>query len=103
MKGGAPGPRRLALPDQVAQRRLGVHVAPLGAKDCTPEIDTSEIIVDFQWHFPMDFEWHFQTEFHIPVVFSKGLSHVQWSFTGNVPWMFNGIFQRNFTSVISGV
>ena len=26
----------------------------LGAKDCTPEIDTSEIIGDFQWHLPMD-------------------------------------------------
>ena len=24
----------------------------LRAKDCTPEINTSEIIVDFQWHFP---------------------------------------------------
>ena len=36
----------------------------LGAKDCRPEIDTSEIIVDLQWHFPMDFQWHFPTEFH---------------------------------------
>ena len=37
---------------------------PLGAKDCPPEIDGSEIIVDFQWHFPMDFQWHFPMEFH---------------------------------------
>ena len=29
----------------------------VGAKDCTPEIDTSEIIVDFQRHFPMDGQW----------------------------------------------
>ena len=29
----------------------------LGAKDCAPEIDTSEIVVDFQWHVPMDFQW----------------------------------------------
>ena len=49
----------------------------LGAKDCTQEIDTSEIIVTIQWHFPMDFRWHFPTEFHIPVVFSKGLSLVR--------------------------
>ena len=26
----------------------------LGATNSTPEINTSEIIVDFQWHFPMD-------------------------------------------------
>ena len=32
-----------------------------GAKYCTPEIDTSEINVDFQWHFPMDVQWHFPT------------------------------------------
>ena len=29
----------------------------LWAKDCTPEINTSEIIVDFQLHFPMDFHF----------------------------------------------
>ena len=28
---------------------------------CTPEIKTSEIIVDFQWHFPMDVQWCFPT------------------------------------------
>ena len=26
-----------------------------GAKDCTPEINTSEILVDVQWHFQMGF------------------------------------------------
>ena len=25
----------------------------LRAKDCTPEIDTSEVVVDFEWHCPM--------------------------------------------------
>ena len=46
----------------------------VGAKiDCTPEIGTSEIIVDFQWHFP--------TEFHSSVVFSKGWSLSQWMLT----------------------
>ena len=32
-----------------------------GANKNTPEINTSEIIVDFQWHFPMDFQRHFPT------------------------------------------
>ena len=27
----------------------------LGAKDSTPEINTSEIAVDCQWHFPIEF------------------------------------------------
>ena len=31
------------------------NVTRLGAKDCTPEINTSEIIMDCQWHFPMKF------------------------------------------------
>ena len=30
--------------------------AAVGAKYCTPEIDTSEIIVDSQWHFPTDLQ-----------------------------------------------
>ena len=51
----------------------------IGAKDCTPEINTSEIILDFQWHFPMDCQWHFPTEFHWSAVFSEAL--VQWIFT----------------------
>ena len=31
----------------------------------------------------MDFQWHLPTEFHFPVVFSKGLSLVQWICTGH--------------------
>ena len=42
----------------------------IGAKDCTPEINTSEIIVEFQRHFPMDFQLHFPTEFHFSVLAS---------------------------------
>ena len=38
---------------------------PVGAKDCTPEINTSEIIVDCQWHFPMDFSVNFQHNFTV--------------------------------------
>ena len=49
-----------------------------GTKDCTPEIDTSEIIVDFQQHFPMDFQWYFPTHVHVSVVFSKELKLFQW-------------------------
>ena len=30
-------------------------ITTLGAKYCTPEINTSEIIVDVQWHVPMEF------------------------------------------------
>ena len=48
--------------------------ARLGEKDCTPEINTSEIIVDFQWHFPMDCQWHFPTDVHLSVVCSNGIS-----------------------------
>ena len=39
---------------------------------CTPEINTSEIIVDFQWHLPM--------ESICSVVLPEGLSLVQWIF-----------------------
>ena len=31
--------------------------AHLGAKDCTPESNTSEIVVDFKWHFPTLLSW----------------------------------------------
>ena len=75
----------------------------LGAKDCTPEINTSEIIVDFQWHFPMDFQWCFPTEFRLSMAFPEGLSLAQWIFTGIVLCIFSGVSQWNFTSVISGV
>ena len=72
---------------------IPVKRVTLGAKDCTPEIDTSEIIVDFQWHFPMICQWHFPTEFRCSVVFSKGLSLSQWILTGIVQWIFTGIVQ----------
>ena len=74
-----------------------------GQRNCTPEIDTSEIIKDFEWHFPVDFQWHVPMELHLSVVFSEGLSLVQWIVTGIVPWNFSGVFQWNFTFVISGV
>ena len=32
---------------------------PTGAKDCTPAIDTSEIIFDCLWHSPVFVQWHF--------------------------------------------
>ena len=43
------------------------------AKDCTPEIDTSEIIVDCQWHFPMDCQWCVPTNLHFSAVVSQGI------------------------------
>ena len=63
-------------------RPSGDRLARLGANDCTPEINTSEIIVNCQRHFPtashcsvicmfqrivtfpMDFQWHFLIAFH---------------------------------------
>ena len=64
----------------------------VGPEDCTPEINTSEI-VNFQRHFPMDVQWHFPTIFHFSVVFPKGLSLLQWVFIGIVQWISRGIFQ----------
>ena len=75
----------------------------LGAKDCTPEISTSEIIVDLKWHFPMDVQWHFPTNCHSSVVCSKGMSLFQWIFTGIDKWISSGISQWSFTLVLSGV
>ena len=51
-----------ARPPRRGDRGRGDDAAPkatcleglLGAKDRTPEIDTSEIVVDDQWRFPMD-------------------------------------------------
>ena len=74
----------------------GPRSAKLGAKDCTPEIDTSEIIVDFQWHFPMDCQWHFPPEFHLSVVLSNGLSLVHWICSAIVQWIVSGVFQCVF-------
>ena len=31
----------------------------LGAKDCTPEIDTSEIVVNCQWDCPMEYNYYY--------------------------------------------
>ena len=39
--------------------------ACLGAKDRTPEIDTSEIILDLHRNCSSDFQWYFPTEFHL--------------------------------------
>ena len=60
-----------------------VETPTSGAKYCTPEINTSESIVDFQWYFPMDFQRCFPAQSHFPAVFSEGLSLVQWIFTGS--------------------
>ena len=41
--------------EQILDSELLLCELGVGAKDRTPEIDTSEIIVDVQWHVPMDF------------------------------------------------
>ena len=52
----------------------------------TPEIKTSE-----------------SSDVHFSVVFSKGLSLVQWICTGIVRWFFSGVFRLIVMFVISGV
>ena len=83
-------PLRLGPAAAAAARR-----GSLGTKDCTPEIDTSELIVDFQLHFPMDVQWRCPTDVHLSVVFSEGLPLSQWMFTGNV--------QRTSTLTSNGI
>ena len=63
-------------------------------KDRTPELNTSETIEDFQWHFP--------TTFHVSVVCVKGLSLPQSTFHWNAPTDFQCHFQHNFTFETSG-
>ena len=70
-------------------------------KDCAPEINTSEIIVDCV--ACSNGCSMVPTEFHLSVVCSKGLSLSQWIFTGIVQWSFGGVFQWNSTVVSSGV
>ena len=62
-----------------------------GTKYCTPEIDTSEIIVDVSG-----------ISQHISP-FNCILSFSQWICDGNFQWTFSDIFRWNFTFVISGV
>ena len=61
------------------------------ANYCTPEIDTSEIIVDVQWRFPMDPQWHFPTYFHSSVFFFKRIVTCPADFY----WKFPLDFQRH--------
>ena len=74
--------------------------AQLGAKDCTPEFDTLEIIMDFQWHFPMDVQWHFPTDvqWHFPkdCHLSSGFvlelsTGFQWPFPIELPCLISGV------------
>lgn len=39
------------------------EASTLGAKCCTPESNTSEIILDSQLYVPMDFQWHFRRNY----------------------------------------
>ena len=71
--------------------RLGV-----GDNYCTPDKSTPQ---KSSWMF----SGIFQTQIHVEVVCSKGLSLVQWIFTGIVQWVFSGILRWMFTFMISGV
>ena len=61
-----------------------IHICPFllglwpGTTDCKTEIDTSEIVEDFQRHVPMDRQWHVPTDLKFSVAFSEGLSLSQW-------------------------
>ena len=68
----------------------GCHFSVVFSKRLHTRNRHLRIIMDFQWHFPM--------VLHCSVVFSKGLSP-QWTFTGDVRWIFSGIFQWNVTYV----
>ena len=56
---GRPGPGGEHARDP--RREVAGH---LGGKRSQTRNQTSEIIADFQWHFPMDAQWHFPMEFH---------------------------------------
>ena len=70
-----------------------VSCACQGAKDCTPEINTSEIVVDFQWYFPMDVQWHFPTKLIFQWYFPKDC-HVSSGFVLNLSNGFSVAFSN---------
>ena len=47
----------------------------------------------------MDYQWHVQMKLYVSVTCSKGLSPVQWMFTGIVQWISSGISEW----IISGI
>ena len=57
---------------------MPIRPVRLGANYRTPEIDTSEVMVDVQWHFLTDYQLHFPMDCHVPSGFvldiSDGLS-----------------------------
>ena len=68
-----------------------------GAKDRTPEINTSEIIVDCQWYFPTDCQLHFPIEFHLSLVsgISQGIVTCPVDVYRNCPMDFQWHFPTN--------
>ena len=46
----------------------------IGARDCTPEINTSDIIVDVHWHFQQMFRGLFQQNFIVQWYFQRIVS-----------------------------
>ena len=71
----------------------------IGAKHCTPEINTSEIIVDFQWHFPMDLSNLFSLVSGIFQTIVTSPVDLYWSF----PTDFSGIFSDSHHGLFSGI
>ena len=69
---------------------------PLGAKYFTPEIYTSEIIVDFPWRFPMIIQWHFPQIVTCQWYFPKGCHLSSVFCCWNVPMDFQWHFPMEF-------
>ena len=89
-----------AFLQSIAHATSSWSVPRLGATYLTPEIDTSEIIVDVQRHVPMSVQWHFQEIFTCQRYVPKDCHFP----SGVLLDMFNGtVFQWNFFFQISGV
>ena len=65
--------------DAEVEAAAAAAVAAEVKKDSTPEIDDSEIVVDFQWQVQVKFQLYFPTDLYLSVEVSKGLSSFcQW-------------------------
>ena len=69
------------------------RLAKMGTTACTPEIDTSEIFVDFQWHVPTDSKWYFPKGSSLFSGMFQRIVTCPVDFVGIVQCMFRGIFQ----------
>ena len=70
----------------------------------TPEIDTSEMIVDVQWHVPMDVQWHFPIKCLLSAVCFQRIATFPVDLYWNCPMDFRWQFPTDVLSFVrSGV